>query len=163
MPTGQQLYSPTGFLPVPMSSPSGYAAGDLCLYLCVQYYERVAQPKLNYSIGDECRCGNGGVQFPVKAGNQLPWEFKWLDSHGKNGHSLVSTCWFPDTSPTSKLTTGTYLYVLASIYPSSTVLVMTYHGDLMLAISHASGCGGYSCSGQCPCENGQAKSIVGMT
>lgn len=31
MPTGQQLYSPTGFLPVPMSSPSGYAAGD-CLY-----------------------------------------------------------------------------------------------------------------------------------
>ena len=35
MPTGQQLYSPTGFLPVPMSSPSGYAAGDLCLYQCV--------------------------------------------------------------------------------------------------------------------------------
>ena len=32
MPTGQQLYSPTGFLPVPMSSPSGYAAGDHCLY-----------------------------------------------------------------------------------------------------------------------------------
>ena len=28
MPTGQQLYSPTGFLPVPMSSPSGYAAGE---------------------------------------------------------------------------------------------------------------------------------------
>ena len=28
MPGGQQLYSPTGFLPVPMSSPSGYAAGD---------------------------------------------------------------------------------------------------------------------------------------
>lgn len=27
MPTGQQIYSPTGFLPVPMSSPSGYAAG----------------------------------------------------------------------------------------------------------------------------------------
>ena len=31
MPTGQQLYSPTGFLPVPMSSPSGYAAGN-CLH-----------------------------------------------------------------------------------------------------------------------------------
>lgn len=29
MPTGQQLYSPTGFLPVPMSSPSGYATGDM--------------------------------------------------------------------------------------------------------------------------------------
>ena len=35
-----------------------------------------------------------------------------------------------------KASANTYLYVLASIYPSSTVLVMTYHGDLMLAISH---------------------------
>lgn len=64
-----------------------------------------------------------GVQFPVKAGDQLPWEFEWLDSHGKNGHSLVSTCWFPDTSPTSKLRV-VYIFV---------VLIMTYLGDLMLA------------------------------
>ena len=35
MPTGQQLYSPTGFLPVPMSSPSGYAAGE---YVCACVY-----------------------------------------------------------------------------------------------------------------------------
>jgi hypothetical protein len=44
MPTGQQLYSPTGFLPVPMSSPSGYAAGD-GLFHCVSIMGE--RPSLN--------------------------------------------------------------------------------------------------------------------
>ena len=63
MPTGQQLYSPTGFLPVPMSSPSGYAAGDGLLNSVSVLWES-AWPKLNYSIGVLEMCvGVGMAKF----------------------------------------------------------------------------------------------------
>lgn len=50
----------------------------------------------------------------------------------------MATAWFQLVGSQTPLPpqSDTHFYVLASIYPISTVLVMTYHGDLMLAISH---------------------------
>ena len=70
--------------------------------------------------------GTGLLNFLLRLVSQLPWEFEWLGSHGKNGHSLVSTCWFPDTFPTSKPSTCTWV-----------CLVVTNLCDVMLKVSHA--------------------------
>lgn len=126
MPTGQQLYSPTGFLPVPMSSPSGYATGN-CLHKLIngaELWEAWGPEYYKSDYGAMCGCGNRVAQFPVKAGKPITL-----------GIWVAGFPWEEWPQPGFNLLIPRHLSHLKAKYLYMSMLVVTNLCDVMLKVS----------------------------